>query len=272
VIFRTLRQRSRRTRFERVAAAATNDDNADESRKDDTNENDSASSGGHRLRPLRSASLISSLEGTAAESAAELLASCRSLSLSTGAVHRPPDTREETLLLLEEGFIVVHSVAAAPSRPMITCEAAYGGIVLPPAAQELLEAILDSRLTLLPAPIVTRLLALPALADAILREVSETLRRKQDSIANFGNVRHVERVRRKLVQLARDYGRVTSDGIKLDLPLTHALLGEMVGSERETVTRAIYQLEREGFLNRQGHYYRLLVSPDALTATGTTAR
>jgi hypothetical protein len=71
------------------------------------------------------------------------------------------------------------------------------------------------------------------------------------------DVRHVERVRRKLLQLARDYGRVTSNGVKLDLPLTHALLGEMVGSERETVTRAIDQLESSGFLTRDGHYYRL---------------
>jgi len=147
---------------------------------------------------------------------------------------------------------------------MITCEAAYGGIVLPPAPDELLEAIIDSRLTLLPARIVTRLLSLPALADAVLQEVAETLRRKQDSIANFGDVRHVERVRRKLLQLARDYGRVTGDGVKLDLPLTHALLGEMVGSERETVTRGIDQLERTGFLSRDGHYYRLHLAPEAL--------
>jgi CRP-like cAMP-binding protein len=147
---------------------------------------------------------------------------------------------------------------------MITCEAAYGGIVLPPAPEEILEAILESRLTLLPAHIVTRLLELPALADALMREVAETLRRKQDSIANFGDVRHVERVRRKLLQLARDYGRVTRDGVKLDLPLTHALLGEMVGSERETVTRGIDQLESSGFLSRDGPYYRLRLLPEAL--------
>ena len=147
---------------------------------------------------------------------------------------------------------------------MITCEAAYGGLVLPPGPEELLEAILDSRLTVLPERIITRLLQLPALADALLREMAETLRRKQDSIANFGNVRHTERVRRKLLQLARDYGRVTGDGVKLDLPLTHALLAEMIGSERETVTRAIDRLESAGFLSREGHHYRLHIPPEAL--------
>jgi CRP/FNR family transcriptional regulator len=127
-----------------------------------------------------------------------------------------------------------------------------------------MEAILDSRLTMLPARIVTRLLELPALADALLREVADALRRKQDSIANLGDVRHVERIRRKLVQLARDYGRVTGDGVRLDLPLTHALLGEMVGSERETVTRGIDQLETAGFLSRDGHQYRLHLPPETL--------
>jgi Crp-like helix-turn-helix domain len=207
---------------------------------------------------------LAALEGAEARAATELLQSCPFLSLSAGALHRPADTREEALLLLEEGFVVVRRVPPPPSRPMITCEAAYGGIVLLPAAEEVLEAILDSRLTLLPERIVSRLLELPGLGDALLREVAETLRRKQDSIANFGDVRHVERVRRKLVQLARDYGRVTGDGVKLDLPLTHALLGEMIGSERETVTRGIDQLEGAGFLSREGHQYRLHISPDTL--------
>jgi hypothetical protein len=61
---------------------------------------------------------------------------------------------------------------------MITCEAAYGGIVLPPAPEELLEAIMDSRLTLLSERTVTRLLerALVALERRIL--AGEALRRE----------------------------------------------------------------------------------------------
>jgi CRP-like cAMP-binding protein len=81
---------------------------------------------------------------------------------------------------------------------------------------------------------------LPGLANALLGEVAETLRRKQDTISNFGSVRYTERVRRKLLQLARDYGRVTGDGVKLDLPLTHALLGAMSGqSVRRSRVRSI---------------------------------
>jgi hypothetical protein len=213
---------------------------------------------------LRSASLIAVLDDADARSATDLLASCPVLSLPAGSQRTSADTRDEALLLLEEGFIVVRSRPRPPSRPMVTCEAAYGGIALPPASDEVLHAILDSRLTLLSAEAVSRLLAFPGVGEAVLQQVAETLRRKQDSIANFGEVRHVERVRHKLLQLARDYGRVTSDGVKLDLPLTHAMLGEMVGSERETVTRGIDQLESSGFLSREGHCYRLHVDPETL--------
>jgi hypothetical protein len=208
--------------------------------------------------------LLAVLEGEDATSAGELLASCPVLSLSAGALHRPVDRGDEALLLLEEGFVVVRSIPPPPSRPMITCEAAYGGIVLPPATEEVLEAILDSRLTLLPPRVVSRLLAVPGLGEVVLGELADTLRRKQGSIANFGDIRHIERVRHKLLQLARDYGRVSADGVKLELPLTHALLGEMVGSERETVTRAIDQLECSGFLSREGQFYQLHVAPQAL--------
>jgi CRP/FNR family transcriptional regulator len=67
-----------------------------------------------------------------------------------------------------------------------------------------------------------------------------------------------------LLQLAADYGRVTREGIRLEFPLTHVLLAEMVGSERETVTRAVEQLEAEGFLSRSGRKFVLHVEPTAV--------
>ena len=75
---------------------------------------------------------------------------------------------------------------------------------------------------------------------------------------------HVDRVRAKLVQLACDHGRVGRDGVRLDIPLTHELLGEMVGSARETVTRALDELQAEGFVVRRGRSYRILVDPSEL--------
>jgi CRP-like cAMP-binding protein len=71
-------------------------------------------------------------------------------------------------------------------------------------------------------------------------------------------------VREKLTELARAHGRVGTDGIRLDFPLTHDLLAEMTASARETVTRALDELHREGFVQRNGRTYSVHVSPDAL--------
>jgi CRP-like cAMP-binding protein len=52
----------------------------------------------------------------------------------------------------------------------------------------------------------------------------------------------------------------------MDFPLTHELVAEMVGSARETVTRAFEELQQERFITRQGRTYRLLVPPELLGA------
>jgi CRP/FNR family transcriptional regulator len=73
-----------------------------------------------------------------------------------------------------------------------------------------------------------------------------------------------DRIRDKLLELARLHGRVGRDAIRLDFPLTHELLGEMTGLARETVTRALDELQREGFIVRRGRTYSLHVPPAIL--------
>jgi CRP-like cAMP-binding protein len=73
-------------------------------------------------------------------------------------------------------------------------------------------------------------------------------------------------VRRQLLELAREHGRVCRDGIRIDLPLTHDLISDMVGCARETVTRAFDELQREGFVVRRGGAYQLLVRAEELYA------
>ena len=95
----------------------------------------------------------------------------------------------------------------------------------------------------------------------------ETLKQKHETIAGLARLHHVDRVRGKLIELARDHGRVGRDGIRLDFPLTHDLLGEMVGSARETVTRALDELQREGFVFRRGRTYSVQLEPEELASS-----
>ena len=50
--------------------------------------------------------------------------------------------------------------------------------------------------------------------------------------------------------LSERWGRVTAEGVRLELPLTHEVLAELVGAQRPTVTTALSRLARRGELVR----------------------
>jgi CRP-like cAMP-binding protein len=51
--------------------------------------------------------------------------------------------------------------------------------------------------------------------------------------------------------LAERWGRVTSDGVCVRVALTHQLLGQLVGSQRASVTTALKHLAQDGTLRRR---------------------
>ena len=110
-----------------------------------------------------------------------------------------------------------------------------------------------------------------ALTDALLvtaqpsgEQLLEALRDRERSLAILALPRHADRVRAKLLQLARGHGRVTSSGITIALPLTHELIADMTASARETVTWSLRELVAEGFVRRKGRQYVVRVAPDSL--------
>ncbi|HEY3181882.1 MAG TPA: Crp/Fnr family transcriptional regulator [Gaiellaceae bacterium] len=171
------------------------------------------------------------------------------------------------VLIIEEGLAIVRADRQLGSaRGIVTCHAGAGRLVLPPAEGEVIRTLARTRATLLTTDVRDRLFAIPSAAVVLFDALAATLRQKHETIATLASVHHVDRVRAKLIQLARDHGRVGRDGVRLDFPLTHELLGEMVASARETVTRAVDELEEEGFVVRRGRSYRLNIDPDVLAA------
>ena len=135
-------------------------------------------------------------------------------------------------------------------------------LLLAPLPEEVLVALGSSRLTVIDGDARAQLLTIPAVAARVVEQLVVALERKQEATGNFAPTHHIERVRRKLLQLGRSYGHVVRDGIRIDFPVSHALLAEMIGSSRETVTRAVDELQRAGFVARRGSIYRLLVPPE----------
>jgi hypothetical protein len=194
--------------------------------------------------------------------AARILAACPVFEVAAGEPHFRASFQRVELLAVEHGYIAVRSTPDGLARSIVTCEGGPGDLLLPPTADEVLCALAPSRLIGIDRDARDRFLEVPDLAISLLQQIVGTLARKQEALGNFAHTRHVERVRRKLLQLGESYGRVAHDGIRIDFPISHALLADMIGSSRETVTRALDELQRTGFVVRDGHTYRLLVPPE----------
>jgi len=189
------------------------------------------------------------------------------LRLEAGTALRAQELPEARYFFVDEGLVVLRTTFSDSSRRTITCHAGAGALILPPAADEALVALTAAHVVPLPAQTCDALVASPEAAGLLLEGLAETLRQKQAALAAMARLHHIDRVREKLIQLARDHGRVGRDGIRLDFPLTHDLLGEMTGSARETVTRALDELQREGFVVRNGRSYSVHVAPEDLGLT-----
>jgi len=76
-----------------------------------------------------------------------------------------------------------------------------------------------------------------------------------------------QRLARCLVQLCRDHGESTPDGVRVAVPLTQSDLGELIGMSRESVNKQVGEWQAEGILTmrrgsltvqRPDHLERLL--------------
>ena len=205
------------------------------------------------------------LDGATAEevdSVARIVRSCPTVVLATGEM-RAGSIPKVALVVVEAGLVVLR--AAAPGRrDVVVADGARGTFVFVAPAGGELEALTQARILLVDAARRDQLLAIPAAAALIADGLEAALAQSHDVAGVMAASSARARIERKLVLLARAYGRVMRDGIRLDFPLTHELLADMTGTARETVTRVLDVLEREGFLGREGRTFRLLVAPDQL--------
>jgi CRP-like cAMP-binding protein len=141
-----------------------------------------------------------------------------------------PEERERTIGLLEQGDLLVRPLDPwAASGPQVRCFAIEESIVhLVDRAR--MEAWLRD----------------PSLAANLVRVLSAQIADRELAVAIALEPRVERRLLLKLRQLAERWGRVTPDGIRLDLRLTHQELANMVGAVRESVTIALGRLADAG--------------------------
>lgn len=209
--------------------------------------------------------VLEALQRHRSAAAEELLTLAPQASLASGGVRSISSFPNAQILVVEEGFVLLRGTDPASGRGVVICHGGPGTFLPFIVPTHDIVALVASRLTVITADAYERLLDMQGGPRALLRGIETTVRQKQRTILTLASAHHVDRLRQTLFQLASDHGRVGRDGVVLQLPITQELLAEMIGSARETVTRAVDALEHEGFLYRRGRSYVLRVSPEALS-------
>ncbi len=203
--------------------------------------------------------LLDELADDERQRARRALAGCPNVRVPAGDAAEVPDA---VLLVVEKGVVLL---AGDDTRRIVMAVAGPGEVLTPPAQGQELRGLTGGYVTAVTREAARALMAVPAAAAAVTQALVEAVGDRELSLANFARLPHTERVRGKLLQLARRHGRVVEDGVLIDLPLTHDLIAESIGSSRETVTLGLGELMRSGFVARADRRYRLSIPPDELS-------
>lgn len=109
----------------------------------------------------------------------------------------------------------------------------------------------------------------PQTALNLLGEMANRLRRADDSIAQLALCDVHERLVRRIISLSREDGSEVPEGLLLRRRPTQQELANMIGSCRETISRAFNQLARDGLIIPKG---RQLIVTNALIQRAEQAR
>ena len=92
----------------------------------------------------------------------------------------------------------------------------------------------------------------PSIAINVMTEMCVRLRRADESIGNLALLDVYGRVARFLIELADEEGEDSPEGILLQKVPTQQHIASRIGTSRETVSRALSEFQRRGFIEQRG--------------------
>lgn len=118
-------------------------------------------------------------------------------------------------------------------------------------------ALVPSRFALLDAAFAKRVRFWPQIDHALLRRAALRHARLNIQRAVAAQPRLDVRLALLLWHLAARWGKVERGGVRLPVPLTHQLLGRLVGAERPSVSHALARLAHAGLVTGHGDEWHL---------------
>ncbi len=93
----------------------------------------------------------------------------------------------------------------------------------------------------------------PDIAVAVMKTLSARIRQANQMVEDLIFLDVFGRVAKKLLDLAREYGVETDDGMKIDLRITQQELASMVGASRESVNKVMGYFTDKHYISTDKH-------------------
>jgi CRP-like cAMP-binding protein len=166
------------------------------------------------------------------------------------------------------GVLVIDGVVAAYVRvgDRIAAELAGPGDLIQPVGHDEEEivaceiswrALVETRFAVLDAGFAERVRPWPEITRVLLSRAARRHRMLNVQRAIAAQPRLEVRLALLLWHLASRWGKVEPGGIRLPVPLTHQLLGRLVGAERPSVSHALARLAHAGLVTGHGDEWHL---------------
>lgn len=171
-----------------------------------------------------------------------------------GAVLSDPDARPERTFYCASGTIKVTKLLASGREILIT--------ILQPGSlwsdravlngywrEVFIEAMEPSDIFAIEnAAFETYLRTRPERLTSFMQRISEQVSDALTLLDDFRGRDVASRLARVLVKFSQQYGVQTDSGVRIDLPVTHQDLANMIGTARETVSRNMARFRQKGYV------------------------
>ncbi|MEC8932080.1 MAG: Crp/Fnr family transcriptional regulator [Candidatus Latescibacterota bacterium] len=102
----------------------------------------------------------------------------------------------------------------------------------------------------------------PQIAVGLLAELAARLRKTDRKIGGLALLDVTSRISETLLQLADEHGTETDGGVLLKSRPTHQQIANMSGTTRETVSRVLKRLEKQGYISTEGRTITIVHEED----------
>ena len=201
---------------------------------------------------IRLLSMVDVLEPLSEEELEEFSRRVPDTHVEQGEIFYNPGDRSEALFMLKKGRVRLYKLAPDGwefTLAVVEAGTMFGEMAL--TAQRLREAYAEamepSDICVLKSEDLERIVrGNPDVGLRMIRVLSERLRTCETRLEDIGLKDVPARLASLVLQLAESEGVMTSEGPKIPTHYTHRQLATMIGSSRETVTRAFTRLQESG--------------------------